>query len=180
MATGHGKPAAGAHEREGVAASVMEQTTGSDLVKTTVLFNSEKQSQQKDLDTREGKLNQWEQELDGRAEEVEQREDAAMQREKLQYDRWLQLFEWEKDLRRTHCAVQQGHARLSKWVEKDEEEKRKRNGKEKEDGDEENEQEQWEGEHNHGCLGSGFFRWNAEPTRDDASAALKQQLLMPQ
>lgn len=206
VATGHGKPAAGAHEREGVVASVMEQATGSDLVKTTVLSNSEKQSQQeKDLDPREGKLNQWEQDLDGRAEEVEQREDAAMQREKLQYDRWLRLAEWETDLRRAHHAVLQGHARLSKWVNdvdaewtarmttaptmEDElrSEKSRLEAKEKEEekggDDEDKEQENEEVKHAHGCFGSGFFRRNcggcAEP-REEASAALKQRLLMPQ
>ncbi|KAM3197392.1 hypothetical protein ACQJBY_072825 [Aegilops geniculata] len=205
VATGHGKPA-GAHEREGLTVSVMGQTTGSDLVKTTTLFSSEQSQQKKDLDQREGKLKQWEQDLDGRAEEVGQREDDAMQRERRQYDMWLRLAEWETDLKRAQHAVLQGHARLSKWVndvdaectarmttaprmedelrsDKSRTEAKQKEEEEKGSEDDEKEEEDEEVKHAHGCFGSGSFRRNcigrAEP-RDEASAALKQRLLMPQ
>ncbi|XBI15789.1 hypothetical protein VPH35_058146 [Triticum aestivum] len=165
VATGHGKPAAGAHEEGGEVEKAME-----DPVETPALSDSEKQ-----LSSAPG----------GTAAAAAAPPSTLDERETL--------------LRRTHyAAVPQDHATPSKWVgdvdadrttrmpavqrmedglrsetsrlkakeKKGEEEKRKG----KEDGNEDN----------HVCLGSGFFRWNAEPARDDASSALKQQLLMPQ
>ncbi|XBI25045.1 hypothetical protein VPH35_050038 [Triticum aestivum] len=235
VATGDGKPAAGAHEEEGEVEKAME-----DPVKTTARSDPEKQLSSapggtgtgdataatppsslrccgipsaastppasasrptsprvhcggstpmtisSDAVSESGKQSLHEVDLDPtdrkpsqhklaeEAEEVEQRENVATQRGK-------QLEERETLLRQTHYAVPQGHAGVSNWVEKEEEEeKRKRKGKEKEDEGEENEQEQGKGEHNHSCPGSGLFPWTAELPRDDALAALKQQLLMPQ
>jgi hypothetical protein len=105
------------HKEEEIVPAVMDQTTTSDAVKMTLASDSKQESQRnEDLDPMEGVVNQWEEELDRREHEVEQREEVALGRDKRQYDRWLQLAEWETDLRLTHYAVQQGHARLSKWL----------------------------------------------------------------
>ncbi|KAM0861758.1 hypothetical protein ACQ4PT_045685 [Festuca glaucescens] len=111
------KAAADTGKEERVVPSVMDQTTSSHALKTTLPSDSKQQNHQKEvLDLREEEVKQWEQELDRREQEVEQREEAATKREKRQYDRWLQFAEWETDLRHTHYDVQHGHARLSNWL----------------------------------------------------------------
>ncbi|XP_037404245.1 histone-lysine N-methyltransferase EHMT2-like [Triticum dicoccoides] len=180
VATGHCKPAAGAHEEGGEVEKAME-----DPVETPALSDSEKQ-----LSSAPGGTGAVAAAAAAPPSTLDERETLLRRTHYTVPQDHATPSKWVGDVdadwtdrmaavQRMEDGLRSETSRL-KAKEKKGEEKGKGKGKEKEDGNEDNEREQWEGEHNHAFLGSGFFPWNAEPARDDASSALKQQpKLMP-
>ncbi|KAI5004870.1 hypothetical protein ZWY2020_032113 [Hordeum vulgare] len=173
--TGHGKPAVGAHEEGGeVEAAKEEHTIGSDPVKTPSPSDSEKQlsSSPAGTGTGDAATSTPPASTSPRVHCGGSTPLASPSPVSTSRPTSPRVGGIVPELVATvHCKpAASAHAREGKG---------KGKGKEKEDGDGEKDKEKRKGEHDHGCFGDGLFPWSAEsPRDDDASAALKQQLLM--
>ncbi|KAE8782134.1 hypothetical protein D1007_44514 [Hordeum vulgare] len=173
--TGHGKPAVGAHEEGGeVEAAKEEHTIGSDPVKTPSPSDSEKQLSSSPVGTGTGDAATSTPPAStsprvhcGGSTPLASPSPVSTSRPTSPRVGGIV----PEPVATVHCKpAASAHAREGKG---------KGKGKEKEDGDGEKDKEKRKGEHDHGCFGDGLFPWSAEsPRDDDASAALKQQLLM--